>query len=1060
MWIKSPFNITVVFLLILINGISAIWFNQPKFCPTIKWNPVATTFFRQDVTYTDYGLILFIDTNNTIYISDTEDYKILVWHKGIGDPTIIPVKDGCIFQSTYVSKIHEIYIPCENKKLIKWVPNERIFVDIMDFDKVCDQLFIDVENYLYCSIASGTVIEKIWVDNTSETVVVAGTGNPGSAPNELSGASDIFVDTNLDLYVADTQNHRVQLFLFRETNGTTVAGRTSSDITITLSYPLSILLDADKYLFISDSESHRVVASGPTGFRCLVGCDGEGSQSHRLNWPDKLSFDVYGNLFVNDRLNYRVQKFHLHQDSCENVPPTAQATYSAILTDNHPLFSRTILHPSDYHYETIEVIVVSKSDFYILTANSTVDLYGHLYKHHFDPSNPTSDLIAWYGKCCNKEQFKFTLELFVNIRYILVVTTYNPNVTGSFSVTVFGSNPICLKPPNADQLVESNYRYYYEALQISVNESGFYTILSSIDNTYMDTSFYIYKHEFYALIPFANLIRMKNDACNKYDSSENTNTIELQINIRYILVVTTCSSNRVGNFLIRVSGRNRVSFERTNALASVHSNYSSELTKDSPKYDKYCNGQDFYYESIQLTVLTSGNYSLVMSQVSNGPFVIHIYMYKNHFDPLNPRENSMSIDDYACNKKSEKEFTFTADLRHDDTYMLVVTNTYNRAYTPRFSITVYGPSNVTLQRIVDDNSTRCYVGGPCNTQVKSIGLTLDDILRLEIKPNMTIHNQPLSIKISAALSVIMFVAGVINSLCSFLTFQNPNARTVGCGLYLLASSVTSLLTITMFGIKFWFVVVIQMDISVPQSVLQGGCKLIETLLKLFCYWDAWLNACVAVERAVSAYKKVSFDKEKSKRLARWIIFILPIVIMGTIIHEPLHRHIVEYKRQERREIDGAIYTEKDVVIDTVFWCITTYPQSLQDYNTAILFIHLLGPFSINLLSSLFIIIGSARRRAEAQLQQTYKQHLREQWSEHKQLVVSPILLVILSTPRLVISLLSGCIGVSHYTWLYLCGYFISFTPSILVFVVFVLPSSSYRKTFKKSFFRLCKRRRS
>ena len=104
------------------------------------------------------------------------------------------------------------------------------------------------------------------------------------------------------------------------------------------------------------------------------------------------------------------------------------------------MYSRTTTpHYTSYLYEAIEVIVSEKGT-YTLEANSSIDLYGHLYKHYFDLVNPASNLIAWHGKCCNKEQFRFTVELLINTRYILIVTTYNPNVTGPFSITVLGSN--------------------------------------------------------------------------------------------------------------------------------------------------------------------------------------------------------------------------------------------------------------------------------------------------------------------------------------------------------------------------------------------------------------------------------------------------------------------------------------------------------------------------------------------------------------------------------------------------------------------------------------------
>jgi hypothetical protein len=307
---------------------------------------------------------------------------------------------------------------------------------------------------------------------------------------------------------------------------------------------------------------------------------------------------------------------------------------------------------------------------------------------------------------------------------------------------------------------------------------------------------------------------------------------------------------------------------------------------------------------------------------------------------------------------------------------------------------------------------------------------------------MTLDNQPFTVEMSAALTMIIFVAGLINSILSFLTFQSKDLRKVGCGIYLLTSSITSLLTISMLTVKFWFVVLTQMNVSISRSVLQGGCVFVEPMLKLFLYLDAWLNACVAVERAVLISKGVTFDRKKSKRIAQRTIIILPFIIMITLIHEPLHRELFESKAEKDKT--GENKTENYV------WCVTRYSRSIQDYNTAILFFHLVIPFIANLFSALFIIFGSARQRAVARTSQTYREHIYEQLHKHKQLVISPVILLVLSLPRLIISLLSGCVNASRYPWLYLCGYFISFIPSMLIFVVFVLPSKLYRKTFKES----------
>jgi hypothetical protein len=79
---------------------------------------------------------------------------------------------------------------------------------------------------------------------------------------------------------------------------------------------------------------------------------------------------------------------------------------------------------------------------------------------------------------------------------------------------------------------------------------------------------------------------------------------------------------------------------------------------------------------------------------------------------------------------------------------------------------------------------------------------------------------------SASLTMIMFVVGLIKGVFAFLTFQNKDLRKIGYGICLLASSITSFLTICMFTVKFWFVVLTRISIS----VLQGGCVSIEPIL--------------------------------------------------------------------------------------------------------------------------------------------------------------------------------------------------------------------------------------
>ena len=49
------------------------------------------------------------------------------------------------------------------------------------------------------------------------------------------------------------------------------------------------------------------------GGTCIVGCSGNpGTNDNQLNEPRDLKFDRYGNLYVSDQGNHRVQKFMIN----------------------------------------------------------------------------------------------------------------------------------------------------------------------------------------------------------------------------------------------------------------------------------------------------------------------------------------------------------------------------------------------------------------------------------------------------------------------------------------------------------------------------------------------------------------------------------------------------------------------------------------------------------------------------------------------------------------------------------------------------------------------------
>ncbi len=220
--------------------------------------------------------------------------------------------------SLFVTTSGDIYVDNAgwNNQVSKRTLNTNSSFDAMYIGAACYGLFVDINNTLYCSLHDlNQVVAKSLNNNSNTTIIVAGTNQSGSTSNLLHYPEGIFVDINFDLYVADYKNNRIQLFHLGQLNATTVAGNKSSNPTITLNGPAGIVLDADGYLFIVENNKNRIIGSGPNGFRCVAGCSGNGSASNQLSGPQTLSFDSYGNMFVTDWGNSRIQKFILLTNS-------------------------------------------------------------------------------------------------------------------------------------------------------------------------------------------------------------------------------------------------------------------------------------------------------------------------------------------------------------------------------------------------------------------------------------------------------------------------------------------------------------------------------------------------------------------------------------------------------------------------------------------------------------------------------------------------------------------------------------------------------------------------
>ncbi|CAF4206550.1 unnamed protein product, partial [Adineta steineri] len=252
-----------------------------------------------------------------------------------------------------------------------------------------------------------------------------------------------------------------------------------------------------------------------------------------------------------------------------NTPSVVQTTYTSELTTNSSTYS-LVCSSSSSSYEAIHVTVL-RSGLYTFSSKSNMDTYGSIYKDYFNPYNPNENRLLYDAVNCAPYQSSFRIGLEAGVRYILIVTTYDSKATGEFSIFVSGSDNVDLNKITAissvvqtvytSKLTTNSSTYLldcsssssnYEAIQVNVRRSGFYTFFSKSD---MDTYGSIYKDYFNPYNPNENQLLYDAVNCASYQSSF---TIALEVGITYILTVTTINSNITGAFSIFVSGPNNV----------------------------------------------------------------------------------------------------------------------------------------------------------------------------------------------------------------------------------------------------------------------------------------------------------------------------------------------------------------------------------------------------------------------------------------------------------------------------------------------------------------------
>jgi YD repeat-containing protein len=168
------------------------------------------------------------------------------------------------------------------------------------------------------------------VDGNGFITTVAGIGDPGFSGDggpataaRLNYPIAVATDAQGHLYIAERDNHRVRKV---DPGGTitTVAGDGTAGFggdggpatSAQLNTPVGVVADAQGNLYIADSQNHRIRRVDPGGVITTVagdgaagfGGDGGAATSAQLNVPSGVALDSAGHLYIGDLENHRIRR--------------------------------------------------------------------------------------------------------------------------------------------------------------------------------------------------------------------------------------------------------------------------------------------------------------------------------------------------------------------------------------------------------------------------------------------------------------------------------------------------------------------------------------------------------------------------------------------------------------------------------------------------------------------------------------------------------------------------------------------------------------------------------
>ncbi|CAF1338992.1 unnamed protein product [Rotaria sp. Silwood1] len=261
---------------------------------------------------------LYVDDDQTIYVADASNNRIVEWKYGATNGKVVAGGNGQGNGAHQLNGPLDVIIDKEsdnllisdyrNNRVVRWSRRNGTRGETIISNIPYLGLTMDDNGFLYVVHNEKDEVRRYKIGDTKATVVAGGNGE-GNRLDQLSHPQYVFVDRDHSVYVSEWGNNRVMKWEQGAKQGIVVAGGQGKGNSLTqLNYPYGVVVDQLGTVYVADFGNHRIMRwpKGATQGSVIVGGNGKGAQSNQLQYPVGLSFDRHGNLYVADCWNNRV----------------------------------------------------------------------------------------------------------------------------------------------------------------------------------------------------------------------------------------------------------------------------------------------------------------------------------------------------------------------------------------------------------------------------------------------------------------------------------------------------------------------------------------------------------------------------------------------------------------------------------------------------------------------------------------------------------------------------------------------------------------------------------